>query len=154
MAELKTKKNAASVTVFIDSVKDPQRRADAKQLLKIFKAATGMKPVMWGTSIIGFGSYHYKSERSTQEGDWMLTAFSPRAQNLTVYIMSGAKNYGTFLKKLDKPARPGDRGRSGGHKISGGSCIYINRLSDIHIPTLTTLIKASVRDVQKKYKTS
>jgi hypothetical protein len=68
--------------------------------------------------------------------------------------MSGAKNYGALLKKLDKPTRPGDHGRSGGHKISGGSCIYINKLSDIHIPTLTALIKQSVHDMQKKYKTS
>src|SRR3989344_6267484 len=109
MAELKTKKNAASAATFIDSVKDAGRRADAKQLLTIFKRATGMKPVMWGTSIIGFGQYHYKSERSTQEGDWPLTGFSPRAQNLTVYIMPGFNAYGPLLKKLGK------------HKISGGS---------------------------------
>lgn len=142
MAELKTKKNAASPTAFIDSVKDAQRRADAKQLLKIFKAATGMKPVMWGTSIIGYGQYHYKSERSAQEGDWPLTGFSPRAQALTVYIMPGFKSYGPLLKKL------------GRHKTSGGSCIYINKLSDIHVPTLQALIKQSVRDMQKKYKTT
>ncbi len=142
MAELKTKKNAASVSAFIDSVADEERRADAKRLLKIFKQATGMKPTMWAESIIGFGSYHYKSERSAQEGDWMLTAFSPRVQNLTVYIMSGAKNYGALLKKLGK------------HKVSSGSCIYINKLSDIHVPTLQTLIKQSARDMQKKYKTT
>ena len=142
MAELKTQKNAASPAAFIDSVKDEGKRADAKQLLKIFKAATGMKPVMWGSSIIGFGQYHYKSERSTQEGDWPLTGFSPRVQSLTVYIMPGFKAYGPLLKKLGK------------HKISGGSCIYINRLSDIHVPTLQALIKQSVRDMQKKYKTA
>jgi len=142
VAELKTKKSAASPAAFIDSVKDEGKRADAKQLLKIFKAATGMKPVMWGPSIIGFGQYHYKSERSTREGDWPLTGFSPRVQNLTVYIMPGFKAYGPLLKKLGK------------HKISGGSCVYINRLSDIHIPTLQALIKSSVRDMQKKYKTT
>ncbi len=139
MAELKTKKTAASAATFIDSVKDAEKRADAMRLLKIFKAATGMKPVMWGSSIIGFGQYHYKSERSTQEGDWPLTGFSPRVQNLTVYIMPGFKAYGPLLKKLGK------------HKISGGSCIYIKRLSDIHVPTLTALIKRSVSDMRKRY---
>jgi hypothetical protein len=141
VAEPKTKKTAASVTSFISSVKDEGKRRDAKKLLKIFKAATGMKPAMWGTSIIGYGSYHYKSERSSQEGDWPLTGFSPRAQSLTVYIMSGSKTYGVFLKKLGK------------HKVSGGSCVYINHLSDVHVPTLQALIKRSVHDMQKKYKT-
>jgi hypothetical protein len=142
MAELKTKKNTASVTDFVDAVEDPQKRQDAKQLLTIFKKATGMKPVMWGTSIIGFGSYHYKSERSTQEGDWMLTGFSPRKANFTVYIMPGFKNYAALLKKLGK------------HKISGGSCIYINKLADIDVPTLSAIIKDSVKEMQKKYITS
>lgn len=142
MAELKTKKNKASVTAFIDAIEDESKRKDAKQLLSIFKKATGMKPVMWGESIVGFGSYHYKSERSTQEGDWMLTGFSPRKANLTAYIMPGFKTYATLLAKLGK------------HKISGGSCIYINRLSDIHVPTLSAIIKDSVNAMQKKHITS
>lgn len=142
MAELKTKKNSASVAVFLNSVADEQRREDGKKLLTIFKAATGMKPVMWGTSIVGFGLYHYKSERSTQEGDWPLTGFSPRKANLTVYIMPGFKQYGSLLKKM------------GRHKISGGSCIYINKLSDIDVPTLSTIIKKSVQEMQRRYKTS
>ncbi len=142
MAELKTKKNAGSVVAFINRVEDPQRRQDATQLLQIFKKVTGMKPVMWGTSIVGFGSYHYKSERSTQEGDWPLTGFSPRKANLTIYIMPGFKNYIALLKKLGK------------HKISGGSCIYINKLSDVHISTLGAIIKSSVKEMQKKYVTS
>lgn len=140
MAELKTKKNAASSLAFINTVPDARRRSDAKRLLTIFKEATSMKPVMWGNSIIGFGQYHYKSERSSQEGDWPLTGFSPRAQNLTIYIMPGFKVYGALLKKLGK------------HKISGGSCVYINKLSDIHVPTLKALIKQSVRDMQKRFK--
>lgn len=139
MAELKTKKSKSSASAFINTVKDPQRRADAKQLLMIFKKATGMKPAMWGTSIIGFGQYHYKSERSSREGDWPLTGFSPRKANLTVYIMSGAKAYGALLKKLGK------------HTISGGSCIYINKLSDIHVPTLVAIIRKSVRDMKKRH---
>ncbi len=170
MAEIKTQKTKASAVAFINSVSDEVRRADAKKLLKIFKDATGLKPVIWGEmgveprrkgagptgpsrgraespqrlmggrGIIGFGSYHYKSERSAQEGDWMLTGFSPRKANLTVYIMPGFKDFGPLLKKLGK------------HKISGGSCVYINKLSDIDIPTLTTLIKKSVQEMKKRHK--
>ena len=140
MAELKTQKTKASVTEFVNSVADEKRRADSKQLLKVFKEATGMKPAMWGTSIVGYGSYHYKSERSKQEGDWPLTGFSPRKANMTVYIMPGFKEYGPLLKKLGK------------HKISGGSCIYFNSLSEIDTPTLKTIIKKSVVEMKKRYK--
>lgn len=139
MAEIKTKQTTASPVAFINALKNPEQRADAKKLLMIFKEATGMKPVLWSNNMISFGLYHYKSERSSQEGDWPLTAFAPRASNLTVYIMSGAKKYGPLLKNLGK------------HKISGGSCIYINKLSDIHIPTLKALIKQSVKDMRKRH---
>lgn len=91
MAELKTKVNNASVTAFINGVTDPVQRADAKTLLALFKKITKEKPKMWGTSIIGFGMYHYQSERSAQEGDWPLTGFSPRKQNLTLYLMLDLK---------------------------------------------------------------
>jgi len=90
--------------------------------------------------MIGYGVFHYKSERSTQEGNWPLTAFSPRKQNITVYIMSGAKNYPQLLKKLGK------------FKISGGSCIYINDLEDVDLNVLKQLITASVKDMKKKYR--
>jgi hypothetical protein len=140
MAELKTQKTKASVAAFINSVADDEKRKDAKQLLALFKEATGMPPVMWGSSIIGFGTYHYKSEHSRQEGDWMLTAFSPRKQNLTIYITPGFKDYGALLKKL------------GPHKTSLG-CLYVKRLSDVHLPTLRTLIQKSVKDMQKRHKT-
>jgi hypothetical protein len=140
MAEVKTKKTKASVVAFLNSIENEQRREDGKKLLAIFKDATGMKPAMWGTSIVGFGSYHYKSDRSAQEGDWPLTGFSPRKGSLTVYIMSGAANYAELLKKM------------GRYKISGGSCVYINKLSDIDVPTLTKLIQTSVRDMRKRYK--
>lgn len=139
MAELKTKKTAVSPSKFIESVKDEEKRKDAKQLLKIFKDATGMPPKMWGSAIVGYGQYHYKSERSRQEGDWPLTGFSPRVQNLTVYIMPGFKEMQPLLKKLGK------------HTVSGGSCIYIKRLSDIHEPTLKAIIKKSVTEMKKKY---
>jgi hypothetical protein len=141
MAELKTTKNKASVAKFIAAVPDEQKREDAKQLVKLFTAVTKEKPAMWGTSIIGFGSYHYKSERSAQEGDWPLTGFSPRKQNMTIYIMAGFKDYGTLMKKLGK------------YKTSGGSCLYFRRLSDLHQPTLRALIEKSVRDMRKRHKT-
>jgi hypothetical protein len=139
MAELKTKKNSASVQDFLKSVPDEKRRADGLELLRIFKKATGMKPAMWGSAIVGFGMYHYKSERSTQEGDWPLTGFSPRKASLTVYIMAGLTSQSALLKKLGK------------HKISGGSCVYINKLSDIHEPTLVKLIQAGVKEMKKRY---
>ena len=139
MAELKTKKNKASVTEFIKSIQDDQKRKDCKALLKIFREATGKRPAMWGTSIVGYGSYHYKSDRSSQEGDWPLTGFSPRKQNLTIYIMPGFKSYTSLLKKIGK------------HKISGGSCLYIKKLEDIDIAVLTTLIKKSVAEMKKTY---
>ena len=94
---------------------------------------------MWGSSIVGFGMYHYKSERSSQEGDWPLTGFSPCAQNLTVYIMPGFKKYGTLLKKL------------GPHKTSVG-CLYIKKLDDVDRKVLFELVKTSVRNMRKKYR--
>ena len=138
MAELKTKKTKKSPASFIASIKEPQKKADSRVLLKLMQEASGEKPALWGSSIIGFGSYHYKSERSSQEGDWPLTGFSPRKQNLTVYIMPGFGSYKPILKKLGK------------YKTSAG-CLYMNRLSDIHLPTLKKLVAASVRDMRKKY---
>ena len=139
MAELKTRKSIASPTAFIATVTDETRRKDATQMLKIMKEVTKERATMWGTSIVGFGSYHYKSDRSKQEGDWPLTGFSPRKQNLTVYIMPGFKDYKPLLKKLGK------------HAVSDGSCIYIKDLSDIHIPTLKTIIKKSVAEMRRRY---
>lgn len=140
MAELKTKKTTASPQTFVNSIKNEAKRRDAKELLKIFAAATKMKPRMWGGSIVGYGQYHYKSERSSQEGDWPLTGFSPRVQNLTIYIMPGFKDFKRELQKLGK------------HKISGGSCIYIKRLADIHVPTLKSIITKSVAVMRRRYK--
>lgn len=139
MATPKTQMNNASVTAFINGVTDPIQRADAKTVLALFKKITKEKPKMWGTSIIGFGKYHYKSERSSQEGDWPLTGFSPRKQNLTLYIMPGFKEYQPLLKKLGK------------HKISGGSCLYIKRLSDVDMSVLEKLIKQSFTLMKKKH---
>ena len=140
MATIKTTVNNASVAAFINGVADPIQRADAKILLALFKKVTKEKPKMRGTSIIGFGSYHYKSERSTQEGDWLLTGFSPRKQNLTLYFMPGFKEYQALLKKLGK------------YKTSVG-CLYIKRLADVDMDVLEKLIKQSFTLMKKKYHT-
>jgi hypothetical protein len=100
-------------------VPDETKRQDSYRLLDMYKRVTDDEPRMWGDAIVGFGKYHYKSERSTQEGDWPLAAFSPRKQNLTLYFMSG---FDTFL--ADQLAKLGK------HKTSK-SCLYINRLSDV-----------------------
>ncbi len=136
MAELKTSVNSTSVAKFLASVKDPYRRQDCLTVMEIMRKATGAEPRMWGSSIIGFDSYHYVYE-SGREGDSFVTGCSPRTQNLTLYIMSGFSNYASLLKKLGK------------HR-TGKSCLYINTLKDIHIPTLRTLITESVRETRKR----
>lgn len=138
MAELKTKVSNASVGAFIKSVEDSQKQKDCRALLTIFKEATREKPKLWGDSIIGFGSYHYESKRSAQKGDWPLTGFSPRKQNLTLYIMPGFKLYGDLMEKL------------GTYKTSV-SCLYIKKLTDIDVAVLSKLIKRSVVDMKKQY---
>ena len=138
MAELKTKKTKASVEVFLRKVTHDKRREDAFTLLELFKQVTKMPPTMWGTSIVGFGEYHYKSERSTQEGDWPLTGFSPRKKNMTVYIMPGFKDYQELLSRLGK------------HKTSV-SCIYFNKLEELDTKVLKQLIRRSVADMKKRY---
>lgn len=138
MAELKTQKNNASISDFITTAEGEQKRSDATELVEIF-TKTGLKSTMWGTSIIGFGEYHYKSERSTQEGDWPLTGFSPRKANISIYIMPGVSKYPKLLAKLGK------------HKTSKGSCLYIKKLSDIDVKVLEELIKVSVLDMKEIY---
>jgi len=135
MAELKTKKNDASVDKFLNSVKDEKKRQDSYTILKLMKQVTKAEPKMWGTSIIGFGSYHYKYA-SGREGDWFVTGFSPRKQNLTLYIMSGFSKYPELMKKLGK------------YK-TGKSCLYINKIEEIDIKTLKELIKQSVAYLKK-----
>lgn len=138
MAELKTKVSNRSVTAFVKTIESVEKRKDAQQLLKIFKEATGESPKLWGESIIGYGKYHYESVRSSQKGDWPLTGFSPRKQNLTIYIMPGFKTYGDLLTKIGK------------HKTSVG-CLYIKKLTDINTDILGKLIKRSYNDMKKKY---
>jgi len=138
MAELKTKRTRKSVKAFLDSVPDPRRRRDAQAVLKVMKDITGERPAMWGPSMVGFGTYHYKYA-SGQEGDWPLVAFSPRKQNLTLYIMPGFAGYADLLAKLGK------------HK-KGMSCLYLKTLDDVHLPTLKTLVRQSVRHMKQLVK--
>ena len=138
MGEIKTQVTNASVEDFLNSVENKTRRDDGFKLLTLFKDITGEEAKMWGPSIIGFGKYHYKSERSSQEGDWPLTGFSPRKQNLTLYIMPGFENYKKQLARLGK------------HKTSV-SCLYINKLADVDITVLKELIKIGFEDSRKQF---
>jgi hypothetical protein len=130
MAELKTQATNQDPQDFLNTIEPEQKKNDGFALLELFQKVTGEKPVLWGTSIVGFGQYHYKSERSTQEGDWPLVGFSPRKKILTLYIMTGNKDNSDLLEKLGK------------HKVSVG-CLYINKLSDVNQEILEQLIKAS-----------
>jgi hypothetical protein len=134
-AELKTKVNEASVESFLNSVKDEQARADCFEILKMMKQVTKEEPKMWGSSIVGFGSYHYKGA-SGREGDWMLTGFSPRKQNLTLYLMGGFDAHADLLKKLGK------------HKTSVG-CLYIKKLEDVDKKVLKELVVETVKTIKK-----
>jgi hypothetical protein len=133
MAELKTKKTNASVDKFLNGVTDEQRRKDCFKLVDILKTATKSEPAMWGTSIVGFGRHQYKYT-SGRELEWFLVGFSPRKQDLTLYIMPGVERYPELMKKLGK------------HK-TGKSCLYIKNLGDIDLPTLKKLIKESIGDM-------
>jgi Domain of unknown function (DU1801) len=135
MAEAKTKQTDESVASFLNKIPDAQQRADSFALVKMMKEITGCEPKMWGSSIVGFDSYHYKYA-SGHEGDWPITGFSPRKQNLTVYIMPGFEQYGELLTKLGK------------HKTAK-SCLYIKRLDDIYQPSLKKLIRDSVQQMRK-----
>ncbi len=139
MAELKTKQNDADVKDFINSYADTQqKKEDSFEILRLMQDFTGYEPRMWGTSIIGFGSYHYKSERSRQEGDWMLVGFSPRKSAISLYVYSGCAGQEELLKDLGK------------FKM-GKSCIYIKKLSDINQEILEKLVKSSIEFLQSKH---
>lgn len=135
MSELKTQVNNASVKDFLNSIDDEQKRKDCFEISKMMESATKAKPKMWGDSIVGFGSYHYKG-KSGREGDWMLTGFSPRKQNLTLYLMGGFDTGKDLLKKLGK------------YKISAGSCLYIKKLDDVDKKVLKELVIASVKKLK------
>jgi Domain of unknown function (DU1801) len=126
MAELKTKINDASVEKFLNFVEDEKKRKFAFSILELMKKITKAEPKMWGTSIIGFGTYHYKYA-SGREGDWMQVGFSPRKQSITLYIMSGFSRYEELLSKLGK------------HKTRK-SCLYIKKEEDIDMNVLKELV--------------
>lgn len=137
MAENKTKPTQMSVTEFINSIDDEDRRKDVKKIAAMMRKATGKKAKMWGPSIVGYDQYHYKYD-SGREGDFMITGFSPRKQSLTLYVMPGFKGFDELMKKLGK------------HK-TGKSCLYINRLSDVDEKVLEKLITESVKLMRQKY---
>ena len=132
--ELKTIVNDASVEDFLNSVTDEQKRKDCFEILGLMEQVTKEAPKMWGSSIVGFGSYHYKGA-SGREGDWMLTGFSPRKANLTLYILGGFDSSQDLLKKLGK------------HKTSVG-CLYIKKLDDVDKEVLKELVAESVKTMK------
>lgn len=138
MAALKTLPNNNDPKEFILSLTDTQRREDSLILLELFQEMTGEKPKMWGSSIIGYGMYHYKSERSSQEGDWPLVAFAPRKQNLTLYFMPSVLKLKALIDTLGKC------------KTSDGSCLYINKLSEVNLSTLKQIIAKGYETAKKE----
>ncbi len=135
MATLKTQQNDNDVAQFLSSVDNEQRRSDCFELLELFSQVTGETPKMWGGSIVGFGSYHYKYD-SGREGDWFITGFSPRKQSLTIYVMTGFEKYDSIMQNLGK------------YK-TGKSCLYVKRLTDIDRTKLKLLIEKSVSYMKK-----
>ena len=135
MAELKTKRNKGDVEAFLNSVPDEKKRQDSFMVMELMKQVTGKEPEMWGDSIVGFGSYHYKYA-SGREGDWFITGFSPRKQNLTLYIMSGFDEYDQLLNKLGKHS-------------TGKSCLYIKKIEDVDVSVLKELVKRSAEHMEK-----
>ncbi|MEZ4767902.1 MAG: DUF1801 domain-containing protein [Caldilineales bacterium] len=140
MAELKTQKNDASVDAFLNSVENDRKREDSFALLEMMKEVTGEEPKMWGDSIVGFGEYHY-TYASGREGNWFVTGFAPRKQNLTLYIMAGFDEYDALLDRLGKHS-------------TGKSCLYIKRLEDVDKTALRELIAASVQHMAETNPTS
>jgi len=140
MAELKTRRTDASVAAFLNAVENKQQRADAKKLSSMMRAATGSRAKMWGGTIVGFGSYHYVYA-SGREGDWPIVGFSPRKQNLSIYIMPGFEKFDDLMAKLGK------------YK-TGRSCLYVKRLDDVDQTILERLIGESVRYMRANYPTT
>jgi len=139
VAENKTKATGASVTAFINSIDDTQKRADARKVAAMMRKATGKRAKMWGPSIVGYGTYHYKYA-SGREGDFLMTGFSPRRQALTVYVIPGFEHFETLMNKLGK------------YK-TGKSCLYIKRLSEVDEKILEQLINRSVKYMREHYET-
>ncbi len=134
---MKTRPNDASVKDFLAKAGNERRRGEALALLELMKGVTGEEPVMWGDSIVGFGSYHYRYA-SGREGDWPLAGFSPRKHALTLYIMSGFAKHGELLSRL-------------GRHRTGKSCLYLKRLEDVDLNVLRELVERSVEEVSTRY---
>lgn len=137
MSANKTQPSGQDVDAFISSVEPAAKQDDARLLDKIFQSVTGYAPVMWGPSIIGYGSYHY-SYKSGREGEFLATGFSPRKARHSIYIMPGYQDYSTILSRLGK------------HKL-GKACLYVNKLADIDLDVLEELIHAGLTDLQKQW---
>lgn len=139
MGEIKTKQTDADVHEFINTFANTeQKKKDSFEILKLMQDVSGFEPKMWGPSIIGFGKYHYKSERSSQEGDWPLIGFSPRKAAISLYVYSGCAGQDDMLKELGK------------FKM-GAACIYVNKLSDINVNVLKKLMVSSINHLERKY---
>lgn len=139
MAEIKTKQTDADVYEFIRAFADSeQKRQDSYELIRIMQEFTGFEPKMWGPSIIGFGKYHYQSERSSQQGDWPLVGFSPRKAAISLYVYTGSPKHAHLLDGLGK------------FKM-GKACIYIKKLADINIEQMKVLMLASIDFLHEKY---
>ena len=130
MAEPKTQPTKASVAAFIAAIPDERRRKDCEAVAKLMQAATGAKPVLWGTSIVGFGTYRYRYA-SGREGDWPVTGFSPRKNDLTLYVMPGFERYADLLARL-------------GRHRTGKSCLYLKKLADVDLAVLRQILARSV----------
>jgi hypothetical protein len=137
MVELKTRPTDASVEEFLESVEHPTRKADGFKLLEIMKEVTQEKPVMWGTSIIGFGTFHYKYA-SGREIDWMKVGFSPRKRSFTLYLTPGLDEIDDLREELGK------------HRVGKG-CLYINKLTDVDTDVLKQIIKKSIEVLETRY---
>lgn len=139
MAELKTKQTNADVIEFINEFADTeQKKADSYELLKLMQDVSGFEPKMWGPTIIGFGQYHYKSERSKQEGDWPLIGFSPRKAAVSLYVFTGTDKQKRLLEELGK------------FKM-GAACIYVKKLSDINVDVLVEMMKDAINHLKERY---
>ena len=130
MAELKTRPEKTSVTEFLASIADENRRRDCETIAALMQEVTGAAPVMWGASIVGFGRYHYRYD-SGREGDWMLVGFSPRKKDITLYLMAGFDRFPELMRRLGK------------HK-TGKSCLYVKKLDDVDRTVLRELVQSSV----------
>jgi len=140
MAELKTKQHDGDVFDFINTFANTdQKRSDSIELVKLMQKVSGYPPKMWGPTIIGFGSYHYASERSAQEGDWPLVGFSPRKAAISLYVYTGSPDHEYLLKDLGK-------------FTMGKACIYVKRLPDINLDALEQLMHATIEFLQDKYR--